>query len=107
MAEQWYLSTIAIPALGTGSTKFPAKISAEQTFQCISKFVNSFPQGTSLKRITVVVFDGTADCKTVKQLTTMWTTAIRIEAQRNGSSPCTGPSPVLLATGLRSTAARP
>ncbi|XP_052277425.1 uncharacterized protein LOC127876354 isoform X2 [Dreissena polymorpha] len=66
-AEQRSLSTMGIPALGTGSMKFPAKVSAEQTFQCISKFVNNYPQGTSLKCITIIVYDRAADCTLVKQ----------------------------------------
>ena len=58
---------IAFPALGTGSLKFPLEVTAKVMIKCITEHETNFHDST-LKDISIVVFDGDKNCQSVKSV---------------------------------------
>ena len=48
---------VAFPAISTGVYNYPVEDAAEQAFQAVKRFIDTFPE-SSLKRITMVLFSG-------------------------------------------------
>ncbi|KAK3577205.1 hypothetical protein CHS0354_030476 [Potamilus streckersoni] len=65
LAHKYNMQSVAFPALGTGSLKYPPQVSASIIHICVEDFCKQNPSSKLL--IYVVVYDGSSDGKTVKQ----------------------------------------
>ena len=61
------VTSIAFPALGTGSLNFPAGVSANIMLKCISKFITNNID-TQISNISIVVYNRGTDCEKVKKV---------------------------------------